>query len=223
MCGGRRLAWSRSLAVRTRANCPHGGRLDRRAVPGGGRAAVEVWIHARTRRVRGRLCGVLDVVLAVVDFGRRVDFRVRRHRGHAAHGGGAYPSRTANLLAAEFLPQRGAPQSSKTRGTSPRGPAEPSVAAPGNRLRPSQRAFSGTHAHFRYWVGNGSKQAEAWIFGSLRLDDWEYNMGYGDALRDEVHNDNITPLIGIFDMYSASLAAQHYGGMFVSGFGFAAS
>jgi hypothetical protein len=32
-------------------------------------------------------------------------------------------------------------------------------------------------------------------------------MGCGDALRDEVHNDNITPLIGIFDMYSASLAA----------------
>jgi 2-methylisocitrate lyase-like PEP mutase family enzyme len=48
-------------------------------------------------------------------------------------------------------------------------------------------------------------------------------MGYGDALRDEVHNDNITALIGIFDMYSASLAAQHCGGMFVSGFGFAAS
>jgi 2-methylisocitrate lyase-like PEP mutase family enzyme len=36
-------------------------------------------------------------------------------------------------------------------------------------------------------------------------------------------SDSITPLIGIFDMYSASLAAQHYGGMFVSGFGFAAS
>jgi 2-methylisocitrate lyase-like PEP mutase family enzyme len=48
-------------------------------------------------------------------------------------------------------------------------------------------------------------------------------MGYGDALRDEVHSDSITPLIGIFDMYSASLAAQHYGGMFVSGSGFAAS
>ena len=48
-------------------------------------------------------------------------------------------------------------------------------------------------------------------------------MGYGDALRDEVHSDSITPLIGIFDMYSASLAAQQYGGMFVSGFGFAAS
>jgi 2-methylisocitrate lyase-like PEP mutase family enzyme len=48
-------------------------------------------------------------------------------------------------------------------------------------------------------------------------------MGFGDALRDEVHNESITPLIGIFDMYSASVAAQHYDGMFVSGFGFAAS
>ena len=48
-------------------------------------------------------------------------------------------------------------------------------------------------------------------------------MGYGTALRTEVHNEGTTPLVGIFDMYSASLAAQHYGGMFVSGFGFAAS
>ena len=48
-------------------------------------------------------------------------------------------------------------------------------------------------------------------------------MGYGDALRTEVQNEGTTPLIGIFDMYSASLAAKHYGGMFVSGFGFAAS
>lgn len=38
-----------------------------------------------------------------------------------------------------------------------------------------------------------------------------------------MHNDGTAPLIGIFDMYSASLAAEHYGGMFVSGFGFAAS
>jgi hypothetical protein len=96
------------------------------------------------------------------------------------------------------------------------GPAEPPVAVPGNRLRPSQRAFSGTHAQVRYWADNGSKQAEAWIFGGLRLDDEEYNMDYGDALRDEVHNDNITPLIGIFDMYSASLAAQHFGGCSIS-------
>jgi hypothetical protein len=34
-------------------------------------------------------------------------------------------------------------------------------------------------------------------------------MGYGDALRDEVCSDSVTPLIGIFDMYRASLAAQH--------------
>lgn len=33
----------------------------------------------------------------------------------------------------------------------------------------------------------------------------------------------ITPLIGVFDMFSASVAAQHYSGLFVSGFGFAAS
>jgi len=45
-------------------------------------------------------------------------------------------------------------------------------------------------------------------------------MGYGHAFRHEVHNESITPLIGIFDMYSASLAAQHYGRMFVSDFGF---
>ena len=69
------------------------------------------------------------------------------------------------------------------------------MAVPGNRLRLSQHDFSGTHAQFRYWADNGSKQVEAWTFGSLRLDDWEYNMGYGDALRDEVHTDSITPLI----------------------------
>ncbi|MCM6774138.1 isocitrate lyase/PEP mutase family protein [Nocardia sp. CDC159] len=48
-------------------------------------------------------------------------------------------------------------------------------------------------------------------------------MSYGNALRQDIRNDNITPLIGIYDMYSASLASQHFGGMFVSGFGFAAS
>ncbi|MFI5779816.1 oxaloacetate decarboxylase [Nocardia sp. NPDC051570] len=48
-------------------------------------------------------------------------------------------------------------------------------------------------------------------------------MSYGNSLRQDIHNDAITPLIGIYDMYSASLASQHFGGMFVSGFGFAAS
>lgn len=35
--------------------------------------------------------------------------------------------------------------------------------------------------------------------------------------------ESITPLIGVFDMFSASVAARHYDGLFVSGFGFAAS
>ncbi|MEO7193715.1 MAG: isocitrate lyase/PEP mutase family protein [Pseudonocardiaceae bacterium] len=38
-----------------------------------------------------------------------------------------------------------------------------------------------------------------------------------------MQSESITPLIGVFDMFSASVAAQHYGGLFVSGFGFAAS
>ncbi|TDD70360.1 isocitrate lyase/PEP mutase family protein [Actinomadura rubrisoli] len=36
-------------------------------------------------------------------------------------------------------------------------------------------------------------------------------------------SEGVTPLIGVFDMFSASVAAQHYNGLFVSGFGFAAS
>ncbi|WP_216894387.1 isocitrate lyase/phosphoenolpyruvate mutase family protein [Nocardia alni] len=48
-------------------------------------------------------------------------------------------------------------------------------------------------------------------------------MRYGTGLREEIIRDGVTPLIGIYDMYSASIAAQHYDGMFVSGFGFAAS
>ncbi|MFR9728281.1 isocitrate lyase/PEP mutase family protein [Saccharopolyspora sp. MS10] len=48
-------------------------------------------------------------------------------------------------------------------------------------------------------------------------------MKYGTALRDDVANEQITPLIGVYDMFSASVAAQHYSGMFISGFGFAAS
>ncbi len=48
-------------------------------------------------------------------------------------------------------------------------------------------------------------------------------MSYGTALRSEVRGPGVTPLIGVYDMYSASLAAQQFSGMFVSGFGFAAS
>jgi 2-methylisocitrate lyase-like PEP mutase family enzyme len=46
---------------------------------------------------------------------------------------------------------------------------------------------------------------------------------YGSALREEVRSPGTTPLIGIYDMYSASVVARHYDGFFVSGFGFAAS
>ncbi|GAB2685619.1 oxaloacetate decarboxylase [Saccharopolyspora gloriosae] len=48
-------------------------------------------------------------------------------------------------------------------------------------------------------------------------------MKYGTALRNDVAGEQITPLIGVYDMFSASVSAQHYSGMFISGFGFAAS
>ncbi|POM25819.1 Carboxyvinyl-carboxyphosphonate phosphorylmutase [Actinomadura rubteroloni] len=48
-------------------------------------------------------------------------------------------------------------------------------------------------------------------------------MNYGDALRRAILSEGVTPLIGVFDMFSASVAAKHYNGLFVSGFGFAAS
>ncbi|MFE4974250.1 oxaloacetate decarboxylase [Kitasatospora sp. NPDC056651] len=45
----------------------------------------------------------------------------------------------------------------------------------------------------------------------------------GRRLRAQIASQGTTPLIGVHDMYSASIAAEHYDGMFVSGFGFAAS
>ncbi|MFG2292108.1 oxaloacetate decarboxylase [Streptomyces sp. NPDC048603] len=48
-------------------------------------------------------------------------------------------------------------------------------------------------------------------------------MTYGNKLRAAIAEPGTTPLIGVYDMYSASIAAEHYDGMFVSGFGFAAS
>jgi 2-methylisocitrate lyase-like PEP mutase family enzyme len=45
----------------------------------------------------------------------------------------------------------------------------------------------------------------------------------GQRLRRAIARQEVTPLIGIFDMFSASVAARHYDGMFVSGFGLAAS
>ena len=85
-----------------------------------------------------RLWGVLDVVIAVVDFGHRVDFGCDTTVG--AHGG--------NLLAAEPLP--GAPLHRAVRSAARRHgrPAEAPVAVPGDRLRLSPRAFSGRRHSF---------------------------------------------------------------------------
>ncbi|MFJ7064666.1 oxaloacetate decarboxylase [Streptomyces sp. NPDC101115] len=49
------------------------------------------------------------------------------------------------------------------------------------------------------------------------------HLSYGNDLRARIAAPGTTPLIGVYDMYSASVAAEHYDGMFVSGFGFAAS
>ncbi|MFJ3492906.1 oxaloacetate decarboxylase [Streptomyces sp. NPDC086091] len=48
-------------------------------------------------------------------------------------------------------------------------------------------------------------------------------MTYGTKLRERIAAPDTTPLIGVYDMYSASIVARHYDGLFVSGFGFAAS
>ncbi|WP_433260111.1 isocitrate lyase/PEP mutase family protein [Actinosynnema sp. CS-041913] len=48
-------------------------------------------------------------------------------------------------------------------------------------------------------------------------------MAYGKALREAVATAGTTPVIGVFDMLSASIAARHYDALFVSGFGFSAS
>ncbi|WP_037348398.1 isocitrate lyase/PEP mutase family protein [Sciscionella sediminilitoris] len=45
----------------------------------------------------------------------------------------------------------------------------------------------------------------------------------GRQFRAAIGRTGVTPLIGVFDMFSASVAAKHYDGLFVSGFGFAAS
>jgi len=46
---------------------------------------------------------------------------------------------------------------------------------------------------------------------------------YGELLRTELQNREITPFVGIYDVFSATLAARHFEGLFISGFSFAAS
>lgn len=46
---------------------------------------------------------------------------------------------------------------------------------------------------------------------------------YGSSLREKINSDEITSLIGVYDVFSASIAARYFDGIFVSGFSFAAS
>jgi 2-methylisocitrate lyase-like PEP mutase family enzyme len=45
----------------------------------------------------------------------------------------------------------------------------------------------------------------------------------GTRLRQVMNTDAVTPLIGVYDTFSASIAGRHFQGIFVSGFSFAAS
>ncbi|MDY6900224.1 MAG: isocitrate lyase/PEP mutase family protein [Cyanobacteriota bacterium] len=44
-----------------------------------------------------------------------------------------------------------------------------------------------------------------------------------NGLREELKTTEIIPFIGVYDVFSASIAAKYYKGIFISGFGFAAS
>lgn len=45
----------------------------------------------------------------------------------------------------------------------------------------------------------------------------------GQRMRDAVRNGEITPFIGVYDVFSAGMAGRHFDSLFLSGFGFAAS
>jgi 2-methylisocitrate lyase-like PEP mutase family enzyme len=49
------------------------------------------------------------------------------------------------------------------------------------------------------------------------------NTRFGHDLRQELKQEYIVPFIGVYDVFSASIAARYYKGIFISGFGFAAS
>lgn len=45
----------------------------------------------------------------------------------------------------------------------------------------------------------------------------------GEKLREDIRTKGILPLMGVYDVFSASIAARHFDGIFISGFSFAAS
>jgi 2-methylisocitrate lyase-like PEP mutase family enzyme len=48
-------------------------------------------------------------------------------------------------------------------------------------------------------------------------------ISHGQRLRESVATQEFTPFIGVYDVFSATMAARHFDSLFVSGFGFAAS
>jgi 2-methylisocitrate lyase-like PEP mutase family enzyme len=56
-----------------------------------------------------------------------------------------------------------------------------------------------------------------------RMQSMKYENLCGTRLREHLRCRPITPFIGIYDVFSASLAAQHFDALFVSGFSFSAS
>lgn len=49
------------------------------------------------------------------------------------------------------------------------------------------------------------------------------NTRFGRSLRQEIAKGDLIPFIGVYDAFSATIAAKHYEGLFISGFSFAAS
>ncbi len=49
------------------------------------------------------------------------------------------------------------------------------------------------------------------------------NISHGQRLKTAIANNKLTPFIGVYDVFSASMAGRHFDSLFVSGFGFAAS
>jgi 2-methylisocitrate lyase-like PEP mutase family enzyme len=49
------------------------------------------------------------------------------------------------------------------------------------------------------------------------------NVSPGERMRRAVNAGDITPFIGVYDVFSAGIAGRHYDALFLSGFGFAAS
>ena len=48
-------------------------------------------------------------------------------------------------------------------------------------------------------------------------------ISYQESFRNEIKLNQIVPMIGVYDIFSAALAVQHYNTIFCSGYGFAAS